>query len=317
VPEVLSFLYERSDEGETEFIKNLRILIERAGANELDQLVQRRHPDAIVCTHSLPLGLIARQKRKGRLKAPVYGVVTDYTAHVWWADEWVDRYFVANAETKALLVERGVLASRIHVTGIPVDPEIAEPKDRDPMRVAHRIERAPVVLLLGGGIRVERVRCMVTELLRRDVSGTLIVVAGRNTELETALRDLRSSPTLKLRVLGFIDYLDDLIAASDLVITKSGGLIVSEVLARYRPMVVIDPIPEHEVWNADYVVSVGAGVQMRLPEMVPVVVENLLAWPERLAVLQAGAEQAGRPHAAFSIVDSVLQDLPTRQGQAP
>jgi processive 1,2-diacylglycerol beta-glucosyltransferase len=111
---------------------------------------------------------------------------------------------------------------------------------------------------------------------------------------------------------GRIDFVDDLVAASDLVITKAGGLMVSEVLARGTPLLVIDPIPGQEEWNADYVVSAGAGVQLRMPEAVPYTTLNLLAQPGRLAAIRERSLTAGRPRAALDIAEIVLDEL--RQG---
>jgi processive 1,2-diacylglycerol beta-glucosyltransferase len=102
---------------------------------------------------------------------------------------------------------------------------------------------------------------------------------------------------------------DDLVAASDLVITKSGGLIVSEVLARGTPMVIVDPIPGQEEWNADFVVGVGAGIQLRQPEAVPPAALYLLGQPERLAIMREQARRFGRPRAALDIAERVLGDL--------
>jgi processive 1,2-diacylglycerol beta-glucosyltransferase len=114
---------------------------------------------------------------------------------------------------------------------------------------------------------------------------------------------------MHLQNLGFIDYVDDLVAASDMVISKAGGLIVSETLARGTPMLLIDPIPGQEEWNADYVVSAGAGIQLRMAESVPDTVRQLLKHPGRLAVLRASAQEAGRPRAALDIAEHVLHDL--------
>ena len=71
--------------------------------------------------------------------------------------------------------------------------------------------------------------------------------------------------------------LDDLVAASDLVVTKPGGMIASEVLARGTPMIVVDPIPGQEEWNADWIALSGAGMQIRRPEMVPDAVRDCVA----------------------------------------
>jgi processive 1,2-diacylglycerol beta-glucosyltransferase len=148
---------------------------------------------------------------------------------------------------------------------------------------------------------------MITGLLDSGMRGTLIVVAGRNEELKDGIAELQSNDTLTLWKLGFVDFLDDLITGSDLVITKAGGLIVSEIMARGTPMVVIDPIPGQEHWNADYIVSVGAGVQVRLAEMIPSVVKSLLDDPERLELMREKSSEAGRPSAAFTVADSVLE----------
>ena len=91
--------------------------------------------------------------------------------------------------------------------------------------------------------------------------------------------------------------------------TKSGGLITSEVLARATPMIVVDPIPGQEEWNADFVSGSGAGIQIRLPEMVPAAILGLLDQPERLAAMRSQAELVGRPQAAMEIAKFVLADL--------
>lgn len=305
-PILWAYWYENSDEDETKLTRDLRLFVSRLGVNKLDEVVQRCQPEAIVCTHFLPVDLFARARRKGKLSIPVYCVVTDYTGHVFWVHPEIDGYFVGTDATRKMLAQRGVPESLITVTGIPVDPEIATPKDRGEMRARHRLQDGPVITLMGSGLKTETVRQIVTGLLEQNLTGTLVVVAGRSKELQTELSDIASTGHLQVRVLGFIDYLDDLVAASDLVITKAGGLIVSEVMARHTPMVVVDPIRGQEEWNADYVVSVGAGVQVRLPRMVPVVVQHLITNPARLAMLRAGATQAGRPGAAFAIADQVL-----------
>jgi processive 1,2-diacylglycerol beta-glucosyltransferase len=308
-PALWSYFYERSDQNESRRLRDLRALISRIGLTEFDGLIKHRDPDAIICTHFLPLNILARRRRSGQLVPPLFCVVTDYTGHVFWVYPEVDRYFVATPLAGAMLARRGVAEAAITVTGIPIDPVIALPKDAERTRQVRQLDRAPVILLMGGGLAVERVRQIALDLLRRDLTGTLVVVAGRNEALQEGLRGLPTSPTLDVRVLGFVSYVDDLVAASDLVITKAGGLIVSEVMARGTPLVVIDPIPGQEEWNADYVVSVGAGVQLRLGAMVAETVDHLLAHPAYRQVLRDGARQAGRPRAALVVADAVLAAL--------
>jgi processive 1,2-diacylglycerol beta-glucosyltransferase len=302
-------LTDKTDEDETQIVNELRILLDRLAVTELDELVYNVTPDVIVCTHFLPMHILGHYKQKGRLTPPIYGVVTDYTANAKWVCPEIDTYFVATPKTRDMLIERGATDSRIRVTGIPIQPGIRVAKDQDSLRQSYALSQEPIVTLIGSALNVKRVRQMVTEFQKSAMRGTLLVVAGRNDELLEAIADVESTPQLEIRKLGFVDYLDDLVVASDLVITKSGGLIVSEILARHTPMVVIDPIPGQEHWNADYLVSVGAGVQVRLSEMVPMVVHNLLEDTERLAMLRQNAKAVARPDAAFTIADGILSTL--------
>jgi hypothetical protein len=85
--------------------------------------------------------------------------------------------------------------------------------------------------------------------------------------------------------------------------------IIIEVLARGTPMIIIDPIPGQEEWNADFVVAAGAGIQLRMPESVPPAALYLLTQPERLVGMRAAARQFGRPRAALEIAERVLAEL--------
>lgn len=275
-----------------------------------ERRVAELQPDAIICTMQWPLHVL--QSYGERAGVPEYAVITDFSVQSSWLREGVAAYFVASELTRDVLLARGVDPARVHVTGIPVKLEIAEPKDRNAMRRRHNLPLAPpLITVIGSGIAPERVRHMVTELLKIDQEMTVVTVAGRNRYLDQALHDLESKPPITLRKLGFIDYMDDLVAASDLVISKPGGLITSEVLARGTPMIVIDPIPGQEEWNADVVSGSGAGIQIRVPELAPHAVRMILEQPARLELMRAQARKIGRPRAAYAVAERVLADLGT------
>ena len=312
-PTLWRLFYEGTNSTDLDWVTlatRLRSLVEGIGVTHLARLVRRFVPDAIVCTHFLPVDLLLRLKRRGWLPQPIYCVVTDFAAHAFWAIPGIDGYFVGSALTRDQLVARGVAPAIIRECGIPVDPAIAEPKPLSVMRTRHGFPLdLPLISLFGGGLEIARVRRIVEGLLAGDGAGILAVVAGRNAALIDALADLPDGTAMRLCRLGYIDFVDDLVAASDLVITKPGGLIVSEVLARGTPLLLIDPIPGQEEWNADYVVSSGAAIQLRMVDLVPQAVQRLLACPEQLALLRAGAQAAGRPRAALDIAEAILRDV--------
>jgi processive 1,2-diacylglycerol beta-glucosyltransferase len=315
-PLVWGYFYTQTnaDPNLAEVTNNIRKLVEGIGTNGLKDVLRSFAPEVIICTHFLPMELLVRYKRQARLSEPIYCVVTDYAAHTFWTYTELDGYFVADEMTREQLIGRGVSASQITVSGIPIDPAAAEPRDAAAARERRGLpHEGRVITLFGGGVDNDHVRLIVEGLLRSEVTATLIVVAGRNATLVEALSDLRSTDRLQLRVLGYVDYVDDLLAASDLVITKAGGLIVSEALARSTPLVVIDPIPGQEEWNADFVVSSGAGLQLRMCESVPAAVAGLLRRPVVLEDMRRSAAATARPRAALDIAEQIIEDYNARR----
>jgi processive 1,2-diacylglycerol beta-glucosyltransferase len=333
-PSVWKALYEATDITDTEATLAANARRGRLGRplfGRLTRFVREYAPDAIVCTHFLPLEILIRGGASGAQEAgpgarssrsprsphssqgpPVSCVITDYMVHGLWLNEGVRRYFVASEPTRLALLERGVPEPRIEVSGIPVRPEIAETKSASEMRRKHGLpEAGPLLTLFGGGVEARRVRLIVERLLAGTEPATLAVVAGRNEALAQALAPLTDGPQVQLRRYERIDFVDDLVAASDLVITKPGGLIVSEVLARATPLIIIDPIAGHEEWNADFVAGSGAGIQLRYPDGVALAARYLVADEARLALMRRQAQRVGRPRAALDVAARVLEGLPT------
>jgi processive 1,2-diacylglycerol beta-glucosyltransferase len=249
---------------------------------------------------------------------PQYVVVTDVIAHSTWINHGVHGYFLPNVLSANLLIQRGVNPAVLHVTGIPIKLEVMEPKTKEDARSRQSLpHHLPVVTLFGGGLNPRRVKSMVVDLLASPVPLYLIVVAGRNDKLVEAMEELTGNAQVPLLKLEQIDYVDDLLVASDLVITKAGGLITSEILARGVPMVIVAPIPGQEEQNADVIAAAGAGVQLRLPEMVAPAVQYLLKRPDRLTEMHQSALELGQPRAALNIAEHILKDLQAHSVMQP
>ena len=309
-PALYKMMYEGTESDDPDTALGSEKLLSIVGPpffSSLQKLIKETVPDIVVSTHALAVQVVHHLVQRGEYAGQHGVVITDFVAHRTWMAEGVDAYFVPSDLTREILANRGVPREKLFVTGIPVKLEIAAPKEPSAMRAQHSFPQdVPLVTFFGGGIATERVQRMITRLLASSESFELVVVAGRNEELENALAEVSSGENVHLRKLGKIDFVDDLIAASDLVVTKAGGLIVSEVLARSTPMIIIDPIPGQEEWNADFVAGAGAGVQLRMPEMVPAAVEFLLQQKARLHAMGTFAREVGRPHAALDIAEHTL-----------
>jgi processive 1,2-diacylglycerol beta-glucosyltransferase len=308
-PLMWGYFYSQAAEDDdlAELTNNVRKVLESMGTNDLKELLKDFLPDIIICTHFLPMEVLLELKRRGQLRQPVYCVITDYVAHTFWTYADIDGYFVGSDMVRDQLIERGVSPSIIHVTGVPINPKIAEPKDPATERRQLNVpDDRQVITLFGGGLAAEKIRKLVLRLLEREVAALLVVVAGRSERLLEVLADVQPGPHMDLRLLGYIDYVDSLITASDVVVTKAGGLITTETLARSVPLVVFEPIPGHEEWNADFIVNCGAGIQLRKADSVPDAVEHLLSKPHLLQEMRHSADLARRPRAAHVIAEYVI-----------
>jgi processive 1,2-diacylglycerol beta-glucosyltransferase len=312
VPQLYKAFYEGSDVDDLERSLDNNLAwakIERPFFRRLGKMVKAAQPDVIVCVQQIPSRFLQLLEQEDAIACPQYVVITDTIAHSTWINYGVSSYFLPNDLSVNFLEQRGVDRSLLQVTGIPVKLEIMQPKFQSEVRKQHHLPLdSPVITLFGGGLNPRRVRFMVSNLLEHLESGVLIVAAGRSDDLLDTLSDLTDSSTVKLHKLGMIDYVDDLIVASDLIITKAGGLITSEILARGTPMLIVDPIPGQEEQNADVIAAAGAGIQLRLLEMVTPAVQYLLKHPDRLEEMRQSASEIGQPQAALNIVNFILNN---------
>ncbi len=271
-----------------------------------------RHPavqsaDAIVSTHFLTSSALGRLRLRGRLRPRLITVVTDEHPHAIWLSAGSDLICVASEAARAAAIANGISAHRLLVTGIPVDLRvaqlIAQVRESDA-----RSTRQAQILICGGGHGLGPMETVVRALLDAGVDATLAIVCGHNTELQQRLNALRPASGVRttLRVMGFTDQMPALMASSDLMIGKPGGLTAAEARAAGLPLLVLDPIPGQEERNARILIAAGAARPLPNPRLAGEAVQRLLSDPPALAAMRAAAESAARPHAAHEIARAVL-----------
>jgi processive 1,2-diacylglycerol beta-glucosyltransferase len=255
--------------------------IDHVALGRLVRRVAGLRPRAVIATHHLPLVVLARARRRGRLHAPLVGVVTDYGAHAVWVERGVDALCVAGGGALRDVVAHGFDAARTHLTGIPV------------RRAFDAIANV----------------CGPVEAIVRSFAGIagveLTIVCGRAAGLEAAACELAAHYGLSARVLGFEDDMAARVAEAHVVVGKAGGLTVSEALAAGRPMVIAGAVPGNESINARLVESGGAGVVARPEEVGSVVLR--LREAGSIARMGGRARQLVLARAADRVVDVALR----------
>ena len=166
-PRILGWLYDAT--GKPFHQDRVLRRIERVGATRLLKRIHEFDPDVAICTHFLPTALLDREWRKGRCRARIITVVTDFEVHGMWLSAPSDHYFVATGEARAHLEALAIAPSAITVSGIPTHPVFAEKKERLAMRRKHGWdENLPAILVSAGGFGVGNAGRMVEAPLWRE-----------------------------------------------------------------------------------------------------------------------------------------------------
>jgi len=311
-PELWSYLHQKTDATpHTATSQRLRRGIERLSTRGLLRAIRREQPDAVVCTHFLPAELLMRERQRGRFEVPVWLQVTDFDLHNMWIVPGLAGYFAATPEVAFRMRARGLPAERIHVTGIPVMPDFAHPAPaRDASAAALDLDPSRLVLLMvSGGAGTGDLPSMVRRVLALEGDCQVIAVAGRNAPAHATLQAMAAQHPARLHAVGFTDRMHALMAAADLVVTKPGGLTISECLALGKPMLLVSPIPGQEEHNAGYLLEEGAAWLAYDAIGLDHKIARLVAEPAQLAAMAARSRALGRPQAARHVLDRVLDGL--------
>ena len=301
-PHVLGFFYDHLDKPRKADSKRdrLRGAVEKLNLSSLCDMLECESWDAIVNTHFLPASIIASMKKKKKIRTPQMTVTTDFETHRLWVNQPCEHFTTATDEGAAYLRHWGVAGQDISVTGIPIHPVFAKAKPRQ------RGDR-PVVLQLAGGFGVGPIDQIFQGICAVSMPIELIVVAGKNAAAKKKLEVAKAPPRHRVKVLGFTDQMDELMAGADVVVSKPGGLTTSEALARGCAMVVVNPIPGQESRNSDFLLENGAAIKINNLPTLSMKLEALLSEPKRLQSLRDNARRIAKPQAAFDVAVRALR----------
>ncbi len=305
-PELYAYSYKHY--GSSKKFTKPRFLIDRFNFSDMFELIKDFNPEIVVATHFISAAVLENYRRKRGRTFRIGVTLTDYEFHPVWLVPSIDLFFVATEEVGNSLVFYGIPPKKIVVSGIPVHPNFSEEKDRQGLRIRHGLNsQTPIVLISAGSFGVTPLAEVIADFGTIPEDFQIVVVCGHNVRLKEELELKQKSESRLKRVFGFVDFMDELMALSDLLITKPGGITVSEGITVGVPMVLIEPIPGQEEANADYLIEQGAGVRAR---NLPVLLHKLgllIRNPDRLAEMSRRAKAISRPDAAKTIAEETMK----------
>lgn len=306
-PKLWGKLYYKTSELPSDSL--LQRFLNGLGRREFLSYIHTLQPDLIVCTYPTIAGVLAQLRKKQLLSIPLATVVTDYAIHSQWIHPGIDLYLVGSREVYEGFVHRGIDPKRIRMTGIPVSPKFESKLDRKELFEKFGLNpNHSTILIMGGAYGVlDGARRICKMILENVIPLQLIIVCGKDKSLYNNLEPVARESKNKVLLLGFVQNVEELMTVSEIVITKAGGLTVSEALTKQLPVVIYKPIPGQEEENSNFLKKIGAGKIATTEEELSQIVGSLLENPDEREKMRLAASLALPGRAAEKAAEYMLK----------
>lgn len=288
-------------------IRIVRRVYNHISAPRLEKFFIEHNPEVIFLPHFFPSEASGALKQKGKITSTIVTMVTDAVAHATWINRGSDHFIGFSEQTKQELVKWGIPEKKIHVLGIPISSKFTLQGRRAEYRKKHGIDEGLfTVLLASGSFGMGPMERLVRLLERYAGKVQVMVVCANNKILFEKLK--KETFTIPVKPFPFIDFMDELMEASDLLISKPGGLTMCESLAKELPLVISRPIPGQEMYNVDLLMSHDAAFRIqKVDEIIPIM-DSIFADSQLLDKKRENIRTLKKPQATQEIVD-FLQTL--------
>lgn len=282
-PKMYGGIYKISDK-ETSLNKAVTMATTQIG-KKLLPILEKYCPDVIITTHAFSSEIASILKGDGDIDVPVVSIITDFAPHKTYINDSVDAYIVSSIEMVEDMVERGVPREKLYPFGIPVKQEFYKEIPRREMLIEEGLDPdLKTVLIMAGSFGVTDVLKIYHNIVNAKPDFQIILITGRNEKLyetfdrylsktilqnalieeynveqehllKTVRKPRKPKPSKPTKLLYFTEEVPKYMHISDLIVTKPGGLTVSEAIASTLPIAAYKPIPGQEEQNVEFLTS--------------------------------------------------------------
>ena len=304
-------IYDHSQKGAMSHISS--------GANKfmsikLNKLFEEFKPDIVISTHPFASQMTAYLKEKGKTNCILASVMTDFASHDQWlvGNEYINHIFVSHEGMKKDIINKGIPAEKIHATGIPLSNRFLEHFNRKEIKSSFDLDYDKKTILFFGGGEFGLGKEKTLKILKAFIDNIkneyqIIAISGKNEKMQIKFEELVGNNP-NVQVYGYTNEVPELMSISDLVVTKPGGLTITEALASGLPIVVINPIPGQEVENAEFLESKGVAVWIRKTENPFNAVKELLENPEQIKHMKIRSKLMAKKNSTKDICEILLNE---------
>ena len=276
-------------------------------AEKLRSFLKLRGYDAVVCVHVFPASEMTYLRSKYGPEFLQYFIPTDYTCSPGVGELDMDAFFTPHRFLSGDFVRAGVPADRIQPTGIPVSGKFLAPRDRAGARSALGLNPdLRSILLMGGSMGAGPMFDLAKAIGQKlPEDGELLVLCGRNERFREQLQQLGLP---RVQAIGYSDQVERYMDASELLLTKAGGLSSTEALMKRLPLLFVSAIPGLEIRNQEFLMALDCADSAKGVKGLAARALELLGDPQSLEALRSAQERHFRLRAADDIAAAILRD---------
>ncbi len=288
IPKAFDSMYSEADSHHTLNTMESAIKLLKFGCKKLYKYIVCEEFDSIICVHLFPAIMVSWLKDKYGLQAKTSLLSTDYTCYPFISKTDMDLYFLPHAaladDFKSVEDKSKLVAS-----GIPIKRDFLSLPDKATARKLLGLEdSAKVIFIMGGSMGCGPMEDLVLKISEEsDPDTRLLVSCGTN---KTLLKTLKKKNLSRAEVFSFSDNIPTIMAASDLFVTKPGGISSTEAGVAGIPTIVMNVIGACETPNYNFFTShnyfYGATSIDEVSELCRTLLSKPEALKERSAVLK-------------------------------
>lgn len=232
-------------------------------------------------------------------------VMTDYTMQQFMPETDSDVYFTPHKFLSESLKE--YMPDKNFVsTGIPVSEKFAAKTDKQNARKIlglDKYEKSIMVMTGSMGFgKIEEIIKQLNEML--DDNTQIVVLCANNEKIKKTLRDEYGSAS-KIKAIGFTDRVDLYMDACDVLITKPGGLSVTEAAVKEIPLILSSPIPGWEEKNVEFFSLLGMSEGLKEPKEIARCAAQLIENKPKAEEMIAKQRRHINKNAAYEIITAM------------
>lgn len=267
-------------------------------------------PDVVFCAHTYAGIIMSDFKKEGRYTMPVVSVVSDFDISPYTqCITAVDYMIIPEPSFERSLQKLGFKKEQIKCLGIPVQTKFSDNKDKIEARIELGIDPSKfTIMIMNGGFGFGN-----NELLVRNISQVkrdfqIVVVNGKNELMRTKIQKFLDDNNISnVFNLGFVNNVDTIMSASDILVGKIGGVAISEAFNKHLPIIASKKLPWQEHDNMLFLKARNACEYIRYDEHIIELITNFIDHPETLENMREEMARIAKPNATVDIGNLLIE----------